>query len=126
MSEPAAVLDPTPGPPAETLLERAARIFAGDVRPDDYAPVPDEVREQIARAAADFKARNGYDLPPADRPFIANNLLAQYYGNGAAIVCRRTDRGLIVLAVGAEQVGPLLDSCRTWPDHIDFEIAPPW
>lgn len=124
-----AVTDPVPAPRAEPdFLARARRILGGDVRPDDYLPVTPEVEARVERdfafAADHIKKAHAAGRIPAvfdvdattpefDVPYSIRQrnewLLSLYYG-GQNIAYIENQKGVIVLAVGLEQGGALLDA----------------
>jgi hypothetical protein len=112
------------------FLDRARRILAGDIRPDDYLPVTPEVEARVARDlafAADHvqKRRDAkgistaFEIDPRARfdefslsvGAIQRNqwLLSLYYG-GQNIACIENEQGVIVLAVGLEQSAAVINA----------------
>jgi hypothetical protein len=122
--------EPTPhdGPEA-AFLARARRILTGNIRPDDYLPVTPEVESRVARdfafaaehlrnkalavgrepAAFDPNARfDGVGLTLAARQ--RNDYLLSVHFAEQNVACIENEQGVIVLAVGLEQTGALLDA----------------
>lgn len=111
-----------PPPPAEpAFIARARRILSGDVRPDDYLPVTPEVqacvdrdlafaREQIRKAAEAGRIPAAYELDPSSAVRQRNDWLLSFYHGRQNVAYIENDTGVIVLAVGLEQGGALLDA----------------
>lgn len=103
---------PPTDPPADdpraahlrAVVARALRIFADGPRDDDYVPIPDRSREDVDRHIAGIKARDGFVVNDADRlQMYIEQALHDLY-RGQVISTRRTDRGVVVLAVGWDEV----------------------
>lgn len=99
------------------FLARAARILAGDVRPDDYLPVPDSVRREVDEYLASVEREIGGPVTPSGRQQVLND--ATYYFHYAAetTISKKTDHGVLVLADRDEQFWPvrqLMDRYDGW------------
>jgi hypothetical protein len=103
------------------FLTRARRILAGTIHPDDYLPVTPEVqaavdrdmafvREHIKNAAVSGRIREVYEPDPAVPIRQRNDWLLSFHHGGQNIACIENDTGVIVLAVGLEQTGALLNA----------------
>lgn len=111
-----------PSPQAEPpFLARARRILSGDVRPDDYLPVTPEVqacverdlafiRDHIRKAAETGRIPQAYEIDPSTPIRQRNDWLLSFYHGRQNIACIENDTGVIVLAVGLDQTGALLDA----------------
>jgi len=110
---------PVAGEPA--FLVRARRILAGDIRPEDYLPVTPEVQarvdrdmafiiDHIRKAAEAGRIPAAYDPDPSTPIRQRNDWLLSYYHGGQNIAYIENDTGVIVLAVGLDQTGALLDA----------------
>lgn len=84
----------------ESLQTRIARILTGDIRPDDYLPVPDEVITFVDRA----EARGGVKLLPEYRRRMISQLALQHHHAGTEVLVRHAPDGVIVLATGPDEV----------------------
>jgi len=62
----------TPAPAEPAFLARARRTLAGDVRPEDYLPVPDSVREAIDEEFRRFAREDGTEATPESYRFALN------------------------------------------------------
>lgn len=112
------------------FLARARRILGGDIRPDDYLPVTPEVESPVARdfafAADHVRKRVEAGRAPAGSTFDPS---ARFDGVGLTLAARQRndyllsvhyaeqylayvedEQGVIVLAVGPEQTGALIDA----------------
>ncbi|MBX9583123.1 MAG: hypothetical protein K2X87_22680 [Gemmataceae bacterium] len=103
-SEPA---DPPPADPLAAVVARARRILEHGPKDDDYLPIPDQSRQDMDWHIAEIKARDGFVVNDADRLWLdANQALYDLYG-GKYIATLRTDRGVVVLAVGGDEVSAI-------------------
>jgi hypothetical protein len=102
----------------ELVLARAARIVSGDTKPSDFlslevvaahargpdASIPDDVRAKVCALAREL---NADPLPASDDLHLTTDLLLRRFYAPQPVLCRRTDEGALVLAVGFEQIGPV-------------------
>ena len=116
--------------PRPDFLSRAERILRGDVRPEDYLPVTPEVESRVARdfafATEHVRKRVEAGRLPAGSAFEPNArfdgvgltaaarqrnqwLLSLHHG-GQNIAYIEDENGVIVLAVGLEEGGALIDA----------------
>jgi hypothetical protein len=118
-----------PGPEPE-FLARARRLLSGDIRPDDYLPVTPEVESRVARdfafAADHVRKRVAAGRLPAGSAF---DPAARFDGVGLTLTARQrndyllsvryaeqnvayivNEQGVIVLGVGLEEGGALIDA----------------
>jgi len=86
-----------PDSEAEAQFLRAARILSGDIRPDDYLPVS----EDIIAFVADSEARAGIQMLPECRQKMISDLALQANYSGEEILVRYTSVGVIVLGAGS-------------------------
>lgn len=89
-----------PAPEADPLLARAGRILAGDVRDDDYLPVPAELLRELDEHYRQAAEETGFDASPAIRQNTLNNWTLDHHHDGNVVLARFTDLGVIVLAAG--------------------------
>lgn len=101
----------TPAPAEPAFLARARRILAGDVRPDDYLPVPDTVRAEVKK----YLATLPFEVTPAAERTLLNQWVLQHHHANNVIFARVTDRGVLVLAVGDPDISVVYQ--RLAPDH---------
>jgi hypothetical protein len=88
-----------------TFLARARRILSGEIRADDYLLTPDElVREVEAHYQRVAEESGVVASDAARRRTLADWTLSHYYG-GQLVFRRQTDQGVIILAVGPNEVG---------------------
>jgi hypothetical protein len=111
-----------PSPQTEpAFLARARRILGGDIRPDDYLPVTPEVqacvdrdlafiRDHIRRQYEAGRIPAVYELDPSTPIQQRNEWLLSFHHGRQNIACIVNDTGVIVLAVGLDQTGALLDA----------------
>ena len=125
-----AATEPAPEKGEPPFLTRARRILGGDIRPEDYLPVTPEVETRVARdlafAADHMKKAQAAGRASPDLVFDPNGrfdgvgltlvarqrnqwLLSLHYG-GQNIAYIESEVGIIVLAVGLEQGGALIDA----------------
>ena len=109
-AEPAnAVTEPTPTPRSEAepdFITRARRIFRGDIRPDDYTPVPPEVQAAVDSCHTPEHAAKFW---VARQNTLNDWTLSFLYGEIGPVFCRETEQGVIVIAVGLERIRAILD-----------------
>lgn len=91
---------------AETPLLRAARILSGNIRPDDYLPVSND----IVAFVADAEARGGVAMLPEYRQRMLSDLALQAHHAGNIVLSHHTADGVIVLAIGADEIDRVLES----------------
>lgn len=101
----------TPAPAEPAFLARARRILLGDVRPDDYLPVPDEVRAEVKR----YLATLPFEASDAGARELLLQWTFQFHHAKDVVLARTTDRGVLVLAVGYDQIGAVRARFET--DH---------
>jgi hypothetical protein len=122
------------------FLDRARRILAGDIRPDDYLPVTPEVEARVQRDLAfagdhvrkQFEAGRipaAFEIDPnarsddEDLTLGARQrnqwLLSLYYG-GQNIAYIENETSIIVLAVGLEAGGTLI---KTFPYELLKDVG---
>lgn len=101
----------TPAPTEPAFLARARRILAGDVRPDDYLPVPDVVRAEVGR----YLAALPFEASEAGARELLHQWTFQFHHGKDVVLARTTERGALVLAVGYEQIGAVRARFET--DH---------
>lgn len=94
-------------PPEPAFVARARRILAGDVRPDDYLPVPDEVRQAVADSMREIEAEHGFQVTDEAERHVLNRWTLDHHHPEGAVIVRSTDRGVLVLAAGEEQTNQL-------------------
>lgn len=112
-------------PPADALepraescpefLDRARRILAGDIRPEDYLPVPESVRREVDEYLASVEREIGGPVTAAGRQQVLNDATYHFHHAADTTLTKNTDRGVLVLAVGSEQIYQV---CRHFnPDY---------
>jgi hypothetical protein len=84
-------------PETETTVIRASRILSGDIRPEDYLPVSND----IIAFVADGEARGGVAMLPEYREKMILDLALQAYHAGEELLVRYTPEGVIVLTAGS-------------------------
>jgi hypothetical protein len=93
------------------FLTRARRILTGDIRPDDYLTVTPEVQRRVALCLQYAKARgNGQLLAPEVEPRQLRQEVLSFHHGGQNIAYIEDDRGVLVLAVGLEQMRSVLET----------------
>jgi hypothetical protein len=113
--------------PRPDFLDRARRILGGDIRPEDYLPVTDEVRRSVARSMDYYRERGkGQELAPEVEPRQLLLELLSFHHGGEFIVYTETPDGVIVLGVG-EQVGPILaEFGPTMAERLPVDVPLHW
>lgn len=92
------------GEPVPDFVARAARILRGDIRPEDYLPEPTELIDALGERVRHL-SENGFEATPTAKRFLLNDWALQHHHGGQMVLAKRTERGVIVLAVGPVQVG---------------------
>jgi|GEM_PF-4308223 hypothetical protein len=95
----------TPAPAEPAYLARARRILAGDVRTEDYLPVPDSVRAEVKQ----YLATLPFEATEAGERELLFDWVFQHHHARDVVLARTTERGVLVLAVGLDQIGPVLE-----------------
>jgi hypothetical protein len=100
---------PPAPPPAEDADARWRRIRAGEIVPGDYLPVTPEVTRAVETHRAFIRTRlSGEELDEAEcLKLLQDCTLRAHYG-GRLIAALRRPEGVIVLAVGPDEVGRLV------------------
>jgi hypothetical protein len=104
-----------------SFLARARRILSGDIRPEDYLPVTPEVQSRVDRdmAFAAGHIRKQFEagrIPAVFEPDASeqirqrNGWLLSLNHGGQNVACLEDDQGVIVLAIGLEECGTLLNA----------------
>lgn len=115
---------PPPAGPAEHWLARALRILAGDVRPDDYLVVPEEVQADHDREMNRLLVEEGIDVDPVTRQELLAGHAFRHLYFGKCVARWVTADGILVLAVGGEAEGELVNAYKgPWPDGFVLAFA---
>jgi hypothetical protein len=93
----------------ETMLQRARRILAGDIREEDYLPMTDDVRKSVALSEAYVRDEKKGELIGQARLEHIQYLLLSYHCGGKCILSYQDGTGVVVLAV-SEEIREVLDS----------------
>ena len=109
---PTQAANPTATPPGPEVLARAERILKGDIRPDDYLSIPDELVAEVRAHYQRVAEESGIIATEEARHWTLMNWTLSYHFGGQLILRRRTDQGVIVLAVGPEEVGAVQEAFR--------------
>jgi hypothetical protein len=110
------------------FLVRARRIFGGDICPEDYLTIPEEIQSAIAIAFNDLFERDGFKVAEQYITQTRSDWMLQYAHECQPIACRYTESGVIVFAVGLEEIRTFLE-CFTRPDEragFFLTTPPPW
>ncbi|MCI0703205.1 MAG: hypothetical protein L0241_19170 [Planctomycetia bacterium] len=89
----------------EEMLERAKRILAGDIRPEDYLPVTPELMHDLDEYCKHLETESGIVATAEARQRMLNDWTLQFHHGGTNVLARYTDRGVLVLAAGNDQIG---------------------
>jgi len=91
--------------PGPEVLARAERILKGDIHPDDYLPIPDELVAEVGAHYQRVAEESGVIATEEARRRTLMDWTLTYHFGGQLVLLRRTDQGVIVLAVGPEEIG---------------------
>jgi len=93
-----------PTDPAE-ILARAERILGGDIRPEDYLPVTDEIESVVQQSIRTLvKYQPEIIVNDEGTELLRRDTTLGYYCGGKSVLARSGDGGVIVLAMGGENV----------------------
>ena len=106
----------------EGFVTRARRLLAGDVRDADYLPVPDEVAVAVADEIQRVEQAEGFIVAPIGKQRLLNDWTLLHHHLRDVVLARITDRGVLVLAVGDDEIG-LLHANRIEP--VGFTLISP-
>ena len=95
-------------PAGEMLVARAKRILSNGAETSDYLATPPEVTTQVDREISDIIKSSGVEIPPETRQWMIDNYALQLAYSGREIACWRTGKGVVVFAVGADEVRTFL------------------
>jgi len=86
-------------------VARAERILSGDVRPEDYLPVTDEIESAVQEYVA-LVMRNNPRIIRSDEGDnnVRKNFTIMFHCGGKEVLAREDDIGVIVLAMGTPDV----------------------
>ena len=90
---------------AEAVIVRATRILSGDIRADDYLPISTDIIAFVAEA----EKRGGVEMFPESRQLILSDLALQAHYAGNIVLSHHRPDGVIVLAVGADEIDHVLE-----------------
>jgi hypothetical protein len=89
---------------ASGLIDRAIPEHdANSPRPRGLLPVPPQVDESVACEVDRLARENGIEVTPPAKQRMRDDLVLQYYYEGAYIAYRRTPQGIEVVAVGEDE-----------------------
>ena len=106
------------------MVARAKRILAGDIRAEDYLPVPAEVRDGVHELLGQFgKGRVSKEYTQ----LLLNEWTLSYHHGGRHVLYKKTDEGVIVLAVG-EMIGAFCKEFTNAEDRLGTigTVPNPW
>lgn len=86
------------------FLVRAGGILAGQVRSEDYLAEPAEIVQAVADELRRVAEEEGIEATPAAKRQLLNDWTLQHHYPNESLLARCTDRGVIVLAAGKEQI----------------------
>jgi hypothetical protein len=114
--------------PRPDFLDRARRILGGDIRPEDYLPVTEEVRRSVVRSMDYYRERGkGQELAPEVEPRQLLEELLSFHHGGQNIVFTQAPDGIVVLAVGLDQMKAVLSTFgRTDAGRLIVDLPLPW
>ena len=76
-------------------------------RPGNLLSVPPEVAEHVEKEAARAQAEHGFTLTPEAKQLMLNDGTLDWYYRDQWVSYRETPQGVVVLAVGLEEMGEL-------------------
>jgi hypothetical protein len=88
--------------------EQGVPLVMSRPKPRGLLPVPPEVEAIIAKEEARLLSEKGIVPTPEARQRMVDSFTLQYYYEGFYVAYRPTPQGPEVLAVGPEEIGPLL------------------
>jgi len=92
-------------------LARALRILEGDIRESDLLPLPSDAAAKVEREFDIAQAlRPEATISEAERQRVRLDRTLEFHFSGQPVACLRTPRGAVVLAVGEEEIGALVDA----------------
>ena len=112
-------------PPAESPLDRARRIRGGDIRPDDYLPVPDELRARIENELRFAQGLHPHAvLGDIERTRVWQDRVLMHHHDGAVVAVLRNEGGVIVMGIGLDEIGGLSRQARAkeWAKQVVIEF----
>jgi hypothetical protein len=118
----AATAPPTSSVAEPAFLARARRILGGDIRPEDYLHAPEDVREALTKELARF---GDQAVSKDTRQRFLNEWVLSFHHGAQPVACQRTERGVIVIAVGTLQIKLFLESYPNLEDRPDVVITTP-
>jgi hypothetical protein len=89
---------PTKKQYAPFKVSEVTRILSGDIRPEDYLPVTEEIKEFVSKE----EARVGVQMLPEARQNLHSELALQLNHRDQEVLVKHTPSGVIVLAAGSD------------------------
>src|SRR5579872_494008 len=90
----------------DATVLRASRILSGDIQPDDYLPISNDILAFVA----DAEARTGVQMLSEYRQKMISELALQAHHAGNIVLTHHTANGVIVIAVGVDEIDRILES----------------
>jgi hypothetical protein len=107
------------------FIARARRILSGDIHLADYLRVPDAVEIVVTNETTRLVEAKGFKISDEFVARMRNDWTLQFIHGGQPVACRRTDAGVIVFAVGADEIRTLLDQFPLPDQRSGFFITTP-
>ena len=79
-------------------------------KPRGLLPVPQEIKEAVAREEARIVREHGFEMNPEARQRMIDECTLHYYYEGAYVASRRTPQGVEILAVGPDEASHYIKS----------------
>lgn len=109
------------------LLLRAERILSDSAQPSDYLPVPQEVESVVQAELQEIRQTIGIDAAETFVRLVTNRRTEQFHHGGKNVASMYDSEGVVVFAVGTEQISALLR--RVPADHrknVVIRYVDPW
>ncbi len=107
----AALADPVEVARAQRITEQVARtqrILTQEERSEDYLMIPDEVRGAVDAEVARLWLEDGIETDTATQQELLADATLRHHFAGREVACARTPQGVIVFAVGSDEVNAVL------------------
>ena len=106
-----ALADPVEVARAQLIAEkvaRAQRILTQEERAEDYLIIPDEVRGAVDVEVARLRVEDGIEPDSATQQELLADSTLRHHFAGREVACARIPQGVIVFAVGSDEINAFL------------------
>ena len=110
-----------------SLLQTPEPLERDDAVREEYLSLDEPIREALAMHLNYIRTVNDVEPTPAAIASLRNDLALQYHHGGNQVLCRRTERGVTVAAVGWDAVKEIINAIPVSErSGYAIEFPAPW